>query len=212
MKFIEIPDPVKPKAELEEEWVPKTKIGKMVKEGKIRTLNELFRMVSRIPEWEIVDWLVPNLRAIVMEIRIVKRTTDSGRRPSFRVLVAVGNEDGFVGIGKGKHVERRQAIIKALNRAKKNLAPVLRGCGSWECRCGVPHSIPFRLEGKGSSVKVIFYPGPKGLGLVAGDVAKQVLRLAGIRDVWSKTFGKTKTRPSFTLAVYNALVNSYDLL
>ncbi|MGQ4892301.1 MAG: 30S ribosomal protein S5 [Candidatus Njordarchaeia archaeon] len=212
MKFIVIPDPVKPKAELEEEWHPKTKIGRMVKEGKIRSLDELFRMVSRVPEWEIVDWLTPNLKAEVVEVRIVKRTTDSGRRPSFRAFVVVGNEDGYIGVGKGKHVERRQAILKALMRAKKNIAPVLRGCGSWECRCDIPHSLPFRVEGKASSVRVIFYPGPKGLGLVAGDVAKRVLRLAGIRDVWSKTFGRTKTRPSFTLAVYNALVNSYRLL
>ena len=212
MKFIEIPDPVTPRAELEEKWIPKTKIGKMVKEGKIRTIDELFKMVSRIPEWQIVDWLVPNLKAEVLEVRIVKRTTDSGRRPSFRVFVVVGNEDGYIGVGKGKHVERRQAILKALMRAKKNLAPVLRGCGSWECRCGIPHSIPFRLEGKASSVRVIFYPGPKGLGLVAGDLAKHVLKLAGVRDVWSKTFGRTKTRPSFAQAVYNALVNSYRLL
>jgi len=212
MKFIPIPDPVKPRAELEETWIPKTKIGRMVKEGKIMSLDELFRIVSRIPEWEIVDWLVPDLEAEVIEIRIVKRTTDSGRRPSFRAFVAVGNKDGYIGVGKGKHVERRQAILKALMRAKKNLAPVLRGCGSWECRCGIPHSIPFKLEGKASSVRVVFFPGPKGLGLVAGEVAKRILRLAGIRDVWSQTFGRTKTHISFSLAVYNALTNSYRLL
>ena len=212
MKFTKIPDPVVPRGELEEKWVPKTKIGKMVKEGKIMSIDELFRIVSRIPEWQIVDWLVPDLEAEVIEIRIVKRTTDSGRRPSFRVFVAVGNRDGYIGVGKGKHVERRLAIEKALKRAKKNLAPVLRGCGSWECRCGLPHSIPFKLEGKASSVRVILYPGPRGLGLVAGDVAKRILSLAGIKDVWSKTFGRTKTHISFSLAVYNALTNSYRLL
>ncbi len=212
MKFIPIPNPVLPRAELEEIWEPKTKIGRMVKDGKIRSMDELFKMVSRIPEWQIVDWLVPNLKAEVLQVRIVKRTTDSGRRPSFRIFAVVGNEDGYVGVGKGKHVERREATLKAIARAKKNMVPVLRGCGSWECRCGLPHSLPFRVEGKGGSVRAIFYPGPRGLGLVAGDVAKRILTLAGVRDVWSKTFGKTKTTPSFALAVYDALKNTYAML
>ncbi len=210
--FREIPDVVTPKEILETEWKPITRIGKLVKDGRILSIDEIFAITKRIPEWQIVDWLVPDLRGYVIDVNIVQRQTDSGKRSAFRVMVAIGNLDGYIGVGIAKHKEQRMAIIKALRRAKKNLAPVLRGCGSWECRCDQPHSIPFKTEGKCGSVKVIFYPGPRGLGLVAGDVAKQLLRLAGIHDVWSKTFGNTRTHINFAQAVYNALVNTYYLL
>jgi len=212
VKFREIPDPVRPREALELEWTPLTKVGKKVKDGKIRTIDELFAVTKRIPEWQIVDWLVPEIRAEVLNITVVQRQTDSGRKMAFRALVAIGNQDGYIGIGIGRHAEQRQAILKALQRAKLNIAPVLRGCGSWECRCGQPHSVPFRTEGKLGSVRVIFYPGPRGLGLVAGEVAKRLLNLAGIRDVWSKTFGETSTHINFAQAVYYALTNTYYLL
>ncbi|MHA1616362.1 MAG: 30S ribosomal protein S5 [Candidatus Njordarchaeales archaeon] len=212
VKIREIPDPVTPREELETLWKPTTKIGKMVKEGRIQSIDEIFAITKRIPEWQIVDWLVPDLRAEVLDVNIVRRTTDSGRRNSFRVLVVVGNMDGYIGVGMGKHPEQREAIIKALKRAKKNLAPILRGCGSWECRCGQPHSVPFKVEGKCGSVRIVLYPAPRGLGLVAGDIAKRVLSLAGVRDVWTKTFGNTRTHINFAKAVYDALVNTYLLL
>jgi len=210
--FREIPDVTTPREELETTWKPVTKLGKMVKEGKIRSLDEIFAITGRIPEWQIIDWLVPELRGHLIDVEIVQRQTDSGKRNAFRVMVAVGNMDGYIGVGIGKHAEQRMAILKAIHRAKKNLVPVLRGCGSWECRCGQPHSLPFKVEGKTASVRVIFYPGPRGLGLVAGDVAKILLRLAGIHDVWSQTFGNTRTHINFAQAVYDALANTYYLL
>ena len=84
-----------------------------------------------------------------------------------------------------------------------------RGCGSWECSCGEPHSIPFKVEGKAGSVRVTLLPAPKGVGLVIGDSAKVVLRLAGIKDIWSKTKGETRTTVNFVKAVYEALKNTY---
>jgi len=208
----EIPDIITPREELETEWKPITKLGMLVKSGQIKSIDEIFEVTRRIPEWQIVDWLVPELRGYVIDVEIVQRQTDSGKRNAFRVMAAVGNMDGYIGVGIGKHAEQRMAILKAVRRAKKNLAPILRGCGSWECRCGRPHSLPYTIEGKAGSVRVIFYPGPRGLGLVAGDLAKILLRLAGIRDVWSKTFGNTRTHINFAQAVYNALTNTYYLL
>ena len=98
---------------------------------------------------------------------------------------------------------------KAIRDAKLNIVPVRRGCGSWECRCGEPHSVPFTVVGKSGSVRVIIKPAPKGTGLVAGEVAKVVLRLAGIRDVWMDTFGETRTTVNFAKATVNALRNTY---
>jgi len=197
-----------PKANLEE-WVPRTRIGKMVKEGKIASIDEIFAMNIPILEPEIVDYLLPDLKHEIIDVGIVQKQTDAGELSRFRVVVIVGNENGYVGIGKGKAKQLRFAIEKAIINAKLNIAPVRRGCGSWECMCGTPHSVPFTVSGKSGSVRITLYPAPKGTGLVAGDVAKVVLRMAGIKDVWSKTLGETRTTYNFARATYNALVNTY---
>jgi len=90
-----------------------------------------------------------------------------------------------------------------------NIIKVWRGCGSWECGCDALHSIPFKTEGKCGSVRVILMPAPKGVGLVADDESKKILRLAGIKDIWVKTFGNTSTHINLITAVYNALKNLY---
>ena len=195
-----------------ESWVPRTRVGKMVVEGKITSLKEIFDRNLPLLEPEIVDYLLPDLKYIRLDVGIVQRVTDAGRRSRFRVVVVVGNEDGFVGVGSGKARQYLEALNKALRNAKLNITPVRRGCGSWECRCGEPHSIPFVVEGKSGSVRVRLKPAPKGTGLVAGDVAKAVLRLAGIKDVWTETFGETRTTINFAKAVLNALKNTYKFV
>ncbi len=195
-----------------EEWIPKTKIGQLVKEGRIASIDEIFRRNLPILEPEIVDVLLPNLQMEVLDISHVQKMTDAGRITRFRVVVVVGNRDGYVGLGKGKARQLREALDKAVRNAKLNITPVRRGCGSWECTCGEPHSVPFTVEGKSGSVRVVLKPAPKGTGLVAGNVAKVVLSLAGIRDVWSQTFGETRTTYNFARAVYMALRNTYKVV
>lgn len=195
-----------------EEWVPKTKVGKMVKEGKITNLKELFEQNLPILEPEIVDYLLPNLQHEVIDVGIVQKQTDAGELSRFKTVVVIGNGDGFVGIGTGKAKQLRFSIDKAIINAKLNIVPVRRGCGSWECLCGTSHSVPFRTVGRSGSVEVVLYPAPKGTGLVAGDIAKTVLRLAGIKDVWSRTYGETRTTYNFAKATYNALKNTYKFV
>ncbi|NJE00005.1 30S ribosomal protein S5 [Thermococcus sp. LS1] len=195
-----------------EEWQPRTKLGMLVKEGQITDIHEIFRKGYQIKEPEIVDVLLPevNLRENqeVLDIALTVRMTDSGRRIRFRVLAAVGNRDGYVGLGIGHGKEVGIAIRKAINYAKMNIIEIKRGCGSWECRCRRPHSIPFAVEGKEGSVRVKLMPGPRGLGLVIGDVGKKILSLAGVQDVWSQTLGETRTTVNFAKAVFNALYNT----
>jgi len=124
-------------------------------------------------------------------------------------LVVVGDEDGHIGVGIGKAKQIRVAIEKAIMNAKLNIIPVRRGCGSWECSCNEPHSVPIKVSGKSGSVEVILIPAPKGVGLVAGEVAKVVLRMAGIKDVWTRTIGETRTTLNFVKATYEALKNTY---
>ncbi len=187
------------------EWVPRTKLGKLVAEGKIKTLEEALASGLPLKEVEIVDTLLPDLEDEILEISMVQRMTDSGRRTKFRVTAVVGNRNGFVGVGVGKAAQVAQAIQKAIKDAKLNIFKVEMGCGSWECGCGGKHSIPAKVTGSAGSVRVTLIPGPKGLGLVAGDVAKKVLELAGVKDVWSFTRGQTKTTINFAKATFDAL-------
>lgn len=187
------------------EWVPKTRLGKLVVDGKIKTMDEALASGLPIKEPEIVDLLLPGLEEDVLEISMVQRMTDSGRRTKFRVTAVVGNRDGYVGIGVGKATQVAPAIQKAVENAKINVFRVERGCGSWECGCGTSHSVPFKVTGECGSVKVTLIPGPKGLGIVAADVAKKVIELAGVRDVWSITSGETRTTLNFAIATFEAL-------
>lgn len=193
-----------------EEWKPRTKLGWLVKEGNVTSLKEIFDMNMKIKEPEIVDSLLGReLQHEIIDINMVQKMTDAGRITRFRVVVVVGNQYGFVGLGVGKARQLRMAVDKAIMDAKLNIIPVRRGCGSFECGCSEPHSIPYQVRGKAGSVEVVLKPAPKGAGLVAGDTAKVVLRYAGIRDIWSWSRGKTSTTINFAIAVFDALKKAY---
>jgi small subunit ribosomal protein S5 len=184
----------------------------MVFEGQISSIYEIFEEGYRIKEVEIVDVLVPELRDDVIDINLVQKQTDAGERSRFRAVVAMGNDDGLIGIGIGKAPRVRNAIEKGIRDAKMKIYPIRRGCGSWECDCSEPHTVPFKISGKSGSVVVTLLPGSKGLGIVAGDTAKRVLTLAGIKDCWTKSTGATQTTVSFTLATFEALKNTMTLM
>ena len=192
-----------------ESWIPRTYVGKLAKEGKIKSIDDIFRLNLPIKEPEIVDYLLPGLKHEVVNIKIVQRQTEHGEVSQFQVLVVVGNEDGYVGVGLGKARQISIAIEKAIRDAKLNIVPVRRGCGSWYCSCNEPHSVPFKVEGKCGSVRVRLIPAPKGVGLVAADPIKSVLRLAGIKDVWTWTKGETRTTVNFVKACFEALKATY---
>lgn len=195
-----------------EAWVPGTRLGKMIQEGRISSLEEVFTEGMKIREPEIVDVLLPDLQEEVININLVQKQTDAGEKSRFKAVVAVGNRDGYVGLGSGKAKQVRTAIEKASLNARLNVTLVRRGCGSWECRCGKPHSLPFQTRGKCGGVEIVLVPGPRGLGLVASEVAKVILGLAGIKDCWTRSFGSTQTIPSFAYAVFDALQKTYRLV
>jgi len=201
-------------------WKPKTKLGRLVFEKKITNLDEIFEKGLKIKEPEIVDFLEPGMKSEIVliggrpgkgggiqrtPIRITAKMHRSGRRYTSSAFVVVGNGRGIVGIGKGRAKEGRLAIEKAIEKAKLNLIKVRRGCGSWECGCGGEHSIPFKVEGKSGSVKVKLMPAPRGAGLVVSDEVKKIMRLAGIEDVWIKSFGNTGMRINHIQAIFDGL-------
>lgn len=190
------------------EWVPKTRLGRLVREGQVTTFDEALRSGLPIKEPGIIDVLLPGLEDEVLDINMVQRMTDSGRRVKFRTTVIIGNHDGYIGLGEGKNVQVGMAIKKGIDDAKLNIINVKRGCGSWECGCGQPHTVPYQVMGEAGSVRIFLIPAPRGLGIAAGDTAKKVMEMAGIKDVWTRTAGSTRTTLNFAKATYNALKNT----
>jgi len=195
-----------------EEWKPRTKLGKMILEGRITSIEEVFMEGLKMREPEIADVLLPDLQEEVIDINLVQKQTDAGEKSRFKAIVAVGNRDGYVGLGSGKAKQVRTAIEKAAADARLNITLVRRGCGSWECGCEKPHSLPFEVSAKCGGVEIVLVPGPRGLGLIASEAAKIILRLAGVKDCWTRSFGSTRTIPSFAYAVFNALQKTYRLI
>jgi len=220
----------KAKVVVPEGWEPKTMLGKKVFSGEITDIKEVFAKGIKIAEPSIADVLLPNLEREIILIggstgkgggirrtpfKRTSRMHKSGRRYSISTMVVVGNKNGYVGLGlasgpPGKH---REVIEKATNKAKLNIIPVRRGCGSWECSCGTNHSIPFTVKGKVGSVIVELLPAPKGIGLCVSDEVKKLMRLAGISDIWCKTRGNTHMRINLIKATFNALnkLNTYKI-
>jgi small subunit ribosomal protein S5 len=201
-------------------WIPKTQLGKLVKTGEIKDIQELFDKGIKIKESGIVDHLMPDLESDLILIgsgkgkfgrgqrrafRQTQKKTEDGFRITFMAMAVVGNKKGIVGIGIGKSGETVPSRDKALRDAKKNLIRLKIGCGSWECACGGNHSIPFTVEGKCGSVKIKLIPAPKGVGLCIHDECQKILRLAGIKDIWSKTKGSTTTTLNLIYALMDAL-------
>ncbi len=203
-------------------WKPKTEIGRKVKNGEIKNIDEILRKGIRILEYEIVDALIPNLESNIIAVgqskgkfgggkrsiwRQTQKKTSEGNKPKFATVIAVGNKDGYVGLGKGKSKETVPAREKAMRKSKLSLIKIRGGCGSWECGCGEPHSIPFKIAGKCGSVKMQLIPAPKGTGLCVEKECKKILELAGIKDVYSKTVGQTRTKINHVFACFDALQN-----
>src|SRR3990172_11918517 len=82
------------------EWNPKTKLGRMVLKGELSTMGEALRTGLPVREPEIVDILLPQTEDEVLDVNMVQRMTDSGRRGNFVITCVVGNKDGFGRLGR----------------------------------------------------------------------------------------------------------------
>jgi len=194
-----------PESRIPLDWTPRTRLGRLVATREIGRMEEALASNLPLREAEIVDILLPDLEDEVIDVNMVQRMTDSGRRVRFTVTCAVGNGDGFIGLGRAKGKEVGPTIQKAIDNAKLHIIFIRRACGSWECGCMRPHTVPFQVSGKCGSAQVTLKPAPQGVKLVVGDVGKKLLKLAGVRDVWSFTSGQTRTTVNFAYAVFDAL-------
>ncbi|MFH0936166.1 MAG: 30S ribosomal protein S5 [Candidatus Woesearchaeota archaeon] len=217
---------IKTKGFDKESWQPKTDLGKKVKSGDIKNIDEILDKGLKILEPEIVDVLVQDLQSDLLAIgqskgkfgggkrsiwRQTQKKTKEGNKPKFGTLAVVGNKNGYIGIGYGKSKETVPAREKAIRQAKLNLIKIRRGCGSWECNCAQPHSIPFKLIGKTGSIEIKLIPAPKGSGISTEKEIKKIIELAGIKDIYSKSRGQTRTKINFIMACFNALKQSTSI-
>lgn len=201
-------------------WIPKTELGKKVKNKEITNIEEILSHGSPILEHEIVEMLLPGMDNDLLMIgqskgkfgggarRVFRQTqkkTKEGNKPNFATLCVVGNKDGIVGLGYGKAKETVPAREKAQRKAKLNVFKIRRGCGSWQCGCGTPHSIPYKVEGRCGSVRVTLMPAPKGTGLRTEREIAKILTMAGIKDVWSKSLGQQRSKINLVKATEQAL-------
>lgn len=206
-------------------WVPKTKIGMEVKSGKEKDLDNVLTTGKTILEPEIVDLLI-RTESDLLSIgqakgkfgggkrrawRQTQKKTKEGNVLTFSAMAVVGDKNGHVGIGTGKAKETLPAREKAIRKAKLNILRVERGCGNFDCSCAENHSIPAIVEGKAGSVRIKFIPAPQGTGLVAGDECKKILRLAGIKDVYSVTKGRARTTFNLAKACVDALSKTGEM-
>lgn len=191
-----------------ETWVPKTELGKKVQRGEIETIAQLFEQNAKVMESEIVDTLIPEMFEEMVDFKKTSKVRRAGRMFRFRVTMLVGDGNGHLGLGTATDKERWPAVRKATKKAKLHMVSIRRGCGSWECTCGTGHSVPFKVEGKSSSIRVILLPAPRGTGLVVGRNIKNVMKFAGVQDVWSQTKGNTRSTLDFVSAAVDALAQT----
>ena len=172
-----------PRAPVEVEWKPVTKLGRLVKDGVITNLNDIFKYSLAIKETEIIDKFV-KLEEKVVKVGSVQKATAAGQRNSFRAHVIVGDGKGYIGFGKGNSKEVAIAVKKAVADAKMNLIPVR--LGFWGGIMGTPHTINTKCSGKSGSVRFRLIPAPRGTGIVAATRVQEVIKMAGITDVFTR--------------------------
>lgn len=147
-----------------------------------------------------IDLSSLDLTENVIDIKRVAKVVKGGRRFKLRVIAAVGNKNGYIGIGIGKATETADAIRKATENARKNVVRVYvnpRG------------TLPYETVGKAGASRIMLKPAVEGTGVIATQTVRSILELAGIRNILTKSLG-SNTAINLAKATFNGLQSIYS--
>jgi small subunit ribosomal protein S5 len=137
------------------------------------------------------------LKEKMIAVNRVTKVVKGGRILAFAALTVVGDNDGRVGMGKGKLKEVPAAVQKAMEEARRNMIKVSLKNGT----------IHHRVEGRHGAASVMMIPAPKGTGIIAGGPMRAVFEVMGITDIVAKSHG-TSNPYNMVRATFDALKNS----
>ena len=115
----------------------------------------------------------------MVNVNRISKTVKGGRKMRFNAIVVAGDRNGRVGVGMGKATEVTLAIEKASVDAKRHMVKIdISGT-----------TIPHEVVGEFETTKVIMMPAKEGNGVIAGGKVRDVVELAGIKDITTKLYG-----------------------